>query len=95
MTITANDLRKIADAMDAAAVSQQEIAFLKSEVTRLRADRNQWKAKAIAAEWGKPSSKTAKASIPNEIKKKLISCVHPDHCSSIHAHSVSQWLLAQ
>lgn len=105
MTITANDLRKIADAMDAAAATQQEIAFLKSEVARLRternywkdkantaiAERNQWRAKAISLDHPPATQKT----IPHEIKKKLISCVHPDHCNSIHATSVSQWLLAQ
>lgn len=91
MTITANDLRKIADAMDAAAATQQEIAFLKSEVARLRTERNYWKDKAISLAHPPATQKT----IPHEIKKKLISCVHPDHCNSIHATSVSQWLLAQ
>ncbi len=100
MPITSNDLRKIADAMDTAAANQREINFLKSEVARLRAERNQWKAKAIqsAAATFKPHHAHAtkvNGGIPDEIKKKLISCVHPDHCSSIHANSVSQWLLAQ
>lgn len=102
MTITANDLRKIADAMDAAAATQQEIASLKSEVARLRADRNSWKEKAFAAiqernqlRLNVKTLSTKHTTIPTEIKKKLISCVHPDHCTSIHATSVSQWLLQQ
>lgn len=93
MTITAHDLRQMADALDAAAATQQEIAFLKSEVARLRAERNQWKEKAWRAHY--EFAHAAKYAIPKEIKKKLISCVHPDHCSSVHANSVSQWLLAQ